>query len=150
MKKRNDVYDALKLIFAITIFLNHCSFLLNTPLCKAYEVTMHNGRFGVCFFFMCSGYCLYKANAEKLKTVKPLKFAIRHVQNIFPLYMTTNIVWAVWELLMKMNWGNIFGKVILSATMLQTITIKYGYILNAVGWYLSVSKKYLYHTHNSS
>lgn len=135
-EKRIYSFDAFRLIFCISIFLNHCTFFKDS-ICgdKVFERLFHNGRFGVTFFFIVSAFCIYKGYSGR--KIEYFNFVWNRVKKIYFLYISTMIYVALYRMANGDTVFTILGQLVLSATMLQSLTVKYWGILNSVGWYLS-------------
>jgi len=138
------IFDALRGIAAILIFLDHCMFMKNARITGIlFEHLFHNGSFEVVFFFVLSGYCMQKryghAFNESISFKKSFSFAVSKVKNFYLLYAITIGYIAVHEVVIRQASIIKTGiKLLLSMTLTQTITIKYWGILNSAAWFLSV------------
>ncbi len=133
-------FETLRFLFCISIFLNHCTFFKHSEIGNfIFEYVFHNGRFGVTFFFVLSGFLLYKRN-ENLKINSFNEYIIyiwKHMKTIYPLYVITMVIYAIYNVANGADFKFILFQFLLSLTMLQTMTIKHWGILNSVGWYLA-------------
>ncbi len=133
-------FDALRVIFCITIFLNHCTFFRECGTMSeiVFETLFHNGRFGVTFFFVLSAFCLYRSKSDvDINKKNYIQFIYDRMKKIYPLYIVTMLFVAIMQFVQGVSLKKIVINIILSFTLLQTSTLKYWGILNSVAWYLS-------------
>lgn len=144
VKIKNDNYktrilslDALRILFCITIVLNHCVFLKQSEEGKyIYEKIFHNGAFGVTFFFLVSAFLTYRIYSESgIKNV--YTFLKKNVSKFYILYMVTHIVVATYLVINGASIIKTMLKLLLAATLMQSMTIVGATILNGACWYLS-------------
>lgn len=145
LKKMDYIYvfDALRGIAAVLIFLNHCAFMKDTWFTDiVFEKLLHNGEFEVIFFFVLSGFCMWKKYGNKFEKSGSLKeyffFAISKVKKFYLLYVMTMGYVAVYEVaVLHTSMVKACIEFLFSLTLTQTITVKYWGILNKAAWFLS-------------
>lgn len=134
-------FDGLRVLLAISIFLNHCSFWRSTEYGMIiFERLFHNGQFAVTIFFMLSGYGIYKGYGNKLLNYSfrgHIEFLLRRIDKFFMLYTVTMLYAAFFYIVQGESIVRTFIKFCLAETMLQTLTIQYWGILNSAAWYIS-------------
>lgn len=134
-------FDGLRFVFCFLIFLNHCTFLKTDPIGDMlFEKCLHNGRFSVSFFFLVSAYFIYsKYGNREIKWTKNecLTFGWDRIKKVYPLYFIGNFSVGVAMLIKGAVLQDVVKDFIISATLLQTLSIKYWGVLNSAGWYVS-------------
>lgn len=138
------VFDALRGIAAVLIFLNHCTFMTAVPFTEfLFEKILHNGSFEVIFFFLLSGFCMQRRYNAKFREEISLRegfiFAVSKVKKFYLLYVVTMGYVAIYEVVVQQTPVMKAGiKFLFSLTLMQTFTVKYWGILNSAAWFLSV------------
>ena len=138
-RKKIQTFDTLRVVFCVSIFLNHCSFLKDNRVGDVlFESFLHNGRFGVTFFFVLSAFCIYRSYRNyDFKVENYFHFIFNRIKKIYPLYVCTNLYVAFFQVINGRELVSVVKEFVLSLTLLQTMSIKYWGILNSVGWFLS-------------
>jgi peptidoglycan/LPS O-acetylase OafA/YrhL len=135
---------SLYFIFALSIFLNHLTFINSSPQGKfIFDNYFHNGGFGVVFFFLSSGFMLALKYVDNYKTVtydNYKDFIIRRISKTYPLYFITMTVVFVVSLISQHSIADsikLLVKLALCIPMMQTLTIKYWGLFNSAAWFIS-------------
>lgn len=136
-KNRIASLDAVRTICSIMIVLNHCTFLKQSARGNfIFEHFLHNGSFEVAFYFCVSAFLLYYVYGEKY-IENEIGFLKKNVSKFYLLYMVTNTWVAICLVLKGTSIYKIACQWLLSATLLQTMTLKGYRVLNSACWYLS-------------
>lgn len=101
-----------------------------------FESFLHNGTFGVTFFFLTSAFLVYRIYAEK-DIKNPVAFLKKNVSKFYALYMTTHIAVAAYLMLNGASIPKTLIKLLLVATLMQSMTVTGATILNGACWFLS-------------
>lgn len=135
-------FNGLRFYFSIFIFLNHCVFLRYTSTgASIFEKFFHNGGFAVDFFFILSGFCMYLGYSKKFQSIELSRvksYIFKRIKKIYPLYLLTMLYVFVYSLFTEagFQWSSVVD-LIISASMLQTLTIVKSQILKGAGWFIS-------------
>ena len=136
-------FFGLRFLLALSVLLVHLPF----PREKAFGVLIdslfNNAGFAVTFFFILSGFCTALGYSEKFDTFNKnvfLNYYKKRIVKIYPLYIFTSI-WALTaSLILLHSLKDIFHfsfAFLLSATLLQSWTIKYFSVMNGASWFIS-------------
>ena len=82
---RIDSLTGIRAVAVLTIFCNHLGFLSETPYHGLYSL-IDNGRFGVNFFLVLSGFVLALGYSNKLNannTIQSISFLNKRISKIF-------------------------------------------------------------------
>ena len=88
------------------------------------------------FFFLTSAFLVYRIYAVK-DIESPVAFLKKNVSKFYALYMTTHIVVAVYWVLNGASIAKTMIKLLLAATLMQSMTVTGVTILNGACWFLS-------------
>ena len=138
LRRRVECFDSIRFILSCMIYLNHCTFLKETGIGdRIFEGFLHNGRYAVTVFFILSGFCMYEGYGDRISNVKYIDFIKGRLRKFYALYMVSMLWVALFFITEGESVIQILKKVILSATLMQTITIKDWGILNSAAWFMS-------------
>ena len=90
---RLHALDGLRVIFMITIFLSHCSYLsgsADAAVRSAFKDVFYNGVLGVGFFFLLSGFVTCLQDGERYDTLTAGgygAFIRKKHRRVFPAYL---------------------------------------------------------------
>src|ERR1700739_1236064 len=85
---------SLRFLFALMVFLSHLQFVQDKTLAKVYVDFFKEGRLGVSFFFILSGFILSLTYKQKITagTVSKKEFWVARFARIYPLHIITFLV----------------------------------------------------------
>jgi peptidoglycan/LPS O-acetylase OafA/YrhL len=85
---------SLRFFFALMVFLSHLIFVQNVRLVYIYNRFFHEGRLGVAFFFILSGFVLSLNYKKSLLagTIQKKEFWLARFARIYPLHVLTLII----------------------------------------------------------
>ena len=144
---RINALTGLRALAMITIFCCHLSFLVETPYQGFYSL-IDNGRFGVNFFLVLSGFLLAFSYSDKLSEnniKQDIRFVKKRISKIFIPYLIT-IILAIplYIVNVKLEEGFfnvklLICRLIINIGMIQSIIPfeKYTYSINEVSWFIS-------------
>ncbi len=149
MNRRIQVYDSLRGIGTILIFLSHMTFMSTY---YTWYIYLENGYYSVVFFFLLSGFVMMLGQRGqcqgRLTWTEEKNFLGRRMKKIYPLYLITMGIFMLYclvgDIIIKGGNGEIVKgyliKGLLSVTMLQSLIPFYETALcfNSAAWFLSV------------
>lgn len=128
--KRSYSIDFFRILFTFLICIHHFQDVFNIDIIKS-------GYIGVEFFFILSGFLLYKSftrNSEE----SAAKYTIKKIKRLYPEYLLAFIICFVLNLLQRNeSWVDYIFKAVQEITLTQNIGIFKG-SFNYPLWYLSV------------
>lgn len=137
-------FQALRFLMITSVFLAHISFIMtNERAEKFFYRHLNNGIFGVCFFFILSGFCIYLGYYEKFNTITAksyFKFIQKRMVKIYPLYILMQTLWMIMELMKHPSSDairDLLLKYVISLPFLQMLlpSRELQISLNAVSWF---------------
>lgn len=123
--------QGLRALAMLGIFMFHAGLLIK-------------GTFPVTFFFMLSGFVLYYSYSKKINEFK-LRENIYWIKNrmkkLYPIHIITFImsIFIRWEWIKKFDINELFIKVLLNITLLQSLSKQSIFIFNGLSWFLSTT-----------
>lgn len=129
MKAQNHAINFLKLFFLAVIVLHHSGIAL--------PVTIYRGYIGVEFFFIVSGYFLYKTYIKKASMTLPV-YAQKRFSKLYPHYLFSFAAMAIFYNITHTEYDKSFLAVSSEILMLQNTGIFTNGGINYPCWYLSV------------
>ena len=156
-RKRIDSLTGARFLAIMTIVISHFEFLSKCSFGRLYDTYFHNPTMGVDFFFMLSGFgmmlstceiCSENGGEKQSELNISVSYAIKHIKNIYPLYVTMLLIGIPYYLIYKIfeTGASIISSVINSViqlgcaiTLLQSATgiSSFSHALNGVCWFLS-------------
>lgn len=142
--RRIGSLQGMRFFFQIPIFMVHLSFVQDMQgKNQWYNERIYNAALSVTFFFILSGFVFVIGSGEKCRELSLSgygHFIKKRYIKMAPLYIITMFIAFVWWFIGAegiVEKGKILLKFIFSLTMLQTATIKYWNLFNAVCWFAS-------------
>ncbi len=144
---RINSLTGLRAIVMMTIFCCHLSFLYETPL-EAFYSLIKNGRFGVNFFLVLSGFVLALGYSNKVNdnTVnQDLNFVKKRISKIYIPYILTMVLAIplyIFNYLIEEGAFSVkllISRLIINIGMIQSVIpfLKYSTSINHVSWFIS-------------
>lgn len=143
---RIDSLTGLRAIAMMTIFCCHLSYLAETPLHGLFNV-IDNGRFGVNFFLVLSGFVLALGYSNKLNTnnrIQDFNFVKKRISKIYIPYLITLMLAIPLHIINVtleegINVKLFISRLIINISMVQCIIPfdKYSTSINGVSWFIS-------------
>ena len=137
----------LRALAMMTIFCSHLMYLEKTPFHGIYSL-IDNGRFGVNFFLVLSGFVLALGYSNKLNAnnvLQDFQFAKKRLQKIYiPYFITLILALPLYVINAISGEGSLNVKLlicrlIINIGMIQSIIpfVKYSTSINEVSWFIS-------------
>ncbi|MBR3020285.1 MAG: acyltransferase [Clostridia bacterium] len=137
----------LRAVAALTIFCSHLLYLAETPFHGLYSL-IDNGRLGVNFFFLLSGFVLALGYSKKLSTydfARDVRFVKKRMSRIYIPYLITMVLAVPWYIHNaalgdgSLNAGLMILHLLFNIGMVQSVIpfFKYSTSINDVSWFLS-------------
>ena len=145
--ERINSFTGLRAIAMLTIFCCHLSYLAETPFNGFYSL-IKNGRFGVNFFLVLSGFVIAIGYSNKVNAngiVQDINFVKKRISKIYIPYIITMILaipWYIYNVTLEessLNTRLLFGRLFINIGMVQSAIPfeKYSYSINDVSWFIS-------------
>ena len=150
MKMRSDRIDSftgLRAVAMLTIFCSHLSYLDETSFHGFYSL-ISNGRFGVNFFLVLSGFVLALGYSNKVNAnsvIQDAQFVKKRIQKIYIPYLITLILAIPLYILYATSAeGSLDGLLLISRLIINIGMVqsaipfeKYSTSINGVSWFIS-------------
>ena len=135
----------LRALAMLTVFFSHLNYLGETPFRGLYSL-ISNGRFGVNFFLVLSGFVIALGYNNKLNInnrIQDVNFVKKRISKIYIPYLITmllalplyfiNVIRAE-----GFNAKLLISRLIMNISMVQSIIpfAKYSFSINAVSWFI--------------
>ena len=144
---RINSFTGLRAAAMLTVFCSHLSYLRETPFHGLYSL-IDNGRFGVNFFLVLSGFVLSLGYSHKLyanSMIRDILFLKRRVSIIYIPYIITMILAIPLHILDVSSGGELLNgkslmiRLLLNAGVIQSAIpfSKYSVSINGVSWFVS-------------
>ena len=144
---RKHSLTGLRAIAMLTIFCSHLSYLAETPYRGLY-LLISNGRFGVNFFLMLSGFVIALGYSNKLNaknSIQDVLFVKKRISKIYIPYLITLILAIplyIFNTISGEDFINIrllITRLIINIGMIQSVIPfeKYSTSINGVSWFIS-------------
>ena len=144
---RIDSLTGLRAVAMLTIFCSHLNYLARTPLHGFYSWTT-NGRFGVNFFLVLSGFVLAIGYSKKLDAnniSQDIHFIKKRISRIYIPYLITMIVAIPWYIVNAtpgdgaLDIKLLISRLIINIGMVQSVIpfLKYSTSINDISWFIS-------------
>lgn len=144
--ERINSLTGLRACAMLTIFCSHLSYLAETPYQGLYSY-VRNGRFGVNFFLVLSGFVIALGYSNKLNInnrSKDVSFIKKRISKVYTPYLITLLL-AIPLYIIKTVYGEglnvklLINRLIINAAMIQSIIPfdKYSTSINGVSWFIS-------------
>ena len=144
---RIDSLTGLRALAMLTVFCSHLSYLGGSPFRGLYSL-IKNGRFGVNFFLVLSGFVLALSYSYKLNeknSIRDVRFVRKRISNIYIPYLITTVLAIPLHIMNVISWeGSInvkllISRLIINIGMIQTVIpfAKYSISINDVSWFIS-------------
>ena len=144
---RINSLTGLRAAAMLTVFCSHLSYLARTPF-RGFYSWMDNGRFGVNFFLVLSGFVLALGYSEKLNAnnfSRDVLFVKKRLSRIYIPYLITMILAIPWYILTvtpgesSLDVSLLISRLIINTGMIQSAVpfAKYSTSINDVSWFIS-------------
>ena len=145
--KRTSSLTGLRACAMLTVFCSHLNYLAGTPFQGFYSL-VDNGRFGVNFFLVLSGFVLalgYSSRMNEYSMIRDVQFVKRRISKIYIPYLLTMILAVplyIHSSLSRegsLNVRLLITRVIINIGMIQSAIpfAKYSFSINDVSWFIS-------------
>lgn len=146
-RDRINSLTGLRALAMMTIFCSHLMYLAKTPFHGLYS-WIDNGRFGVNFFLVLSGFVLALGYSNKLhanNALQDLRFVRKRIQKIYIPYLISLILaLPLYVITVTSGEGSLdvkllISRLIINIGMIQSIIpfAKYSASINEVSWFIS-------------
>ena len=140
---RINSLSGLRVLAMLTVFCSHLDYLAETPL-QGFYSWIDNGRFGVNFFLVLSGFVLALGYSEKLNArhvPQDVQFLKKRISKIYIPYLITLILAIPLHIFRQgsLNAKLLISRLIINIAMLQSVIpfAKYATSINDVSWFIS-------------
>lgn len=144
---RIDSLTGLRAVAMLTIFCCHLSYLAETPFQELYSL-VDNGKFGVNFFLMLSGFVIALGYSNKLNVnngIQNVHFVKKRISKIYIPYLITMILAIplyIYNVTLEeelLNVKLLMGRLIINIGMIQSAIpfAKYSFSINDISWFIS-------------
>ena len=144
--ERINSLTGLRALAMVTIFCSHLSYLAETPFQGVYSY-IRNGRFGVNFFLVLSGFVITLGYSNKLDTnnrIQDFSFVKKRISKIYIPYIITLLL-AIPLYVINAARGEginvklLISQLIINISMVQSVIPfnKYSTSINGVSWFIS-------------
>ena len=144
---RINALTGLRAVAMLTVFCCHLRYLAETPFRKVYSL-IDNGRFGVNFFLVLSGFVLalgYSDTLSKNSIIRDLHFVKNRISKKYIPYLITMILAIPWYIFNavpgegSLNADLLIIRLIINICMVQSVIPfeKYSTSINDVSWFIS-------------
>lgn len=144
--ERINSLTGLRACTMLTVFCSHLSYLDETPFQGLYSY-ISNGRFGVNFFLVLSGFVIALGYSNKLDAnnrILDISFVKKRISKIYLPYLITLLL-AIPLYIINAEHGEglnvklLISRLIINISMIQSIIpfAKYSFSINAVSWFIS-------------
>lgn len=148
---RINSLSGLRVLAMLTVFCSHLDYHAETPL-QFFSPWIDNGRFGVNFFLVLSGFVLALGYSEKLNArhiSQDVRFIKKRISKIYIPYLITLILAIPLHIYRQgsLNIKLLISRLIINIAMLQSVIpfAKYSISINDVSWFIStISVLYLF------
>ena len=131
----------------LTVFCSHLQYLAETPFHGLYSL-IDNGRFGVNFFLVLSGFVLALSYGERLSdrsVSRDTAFVKKRIAKIYIPYLATMILaipWYIYNTVLgegALDISLMVCRLIINICMVQSVIpfLKYSASINGVSWFIS-------------
>lgn len=145
--ERINSLTGLRALAMLTIFCSHLSYLAETPFHGFYPL-ISNGRFGVNFFLVLSGFVLAIGYSNKLDSnniIQDVQFVKKRISKIYIPYLITMIlaiplyIFQVTPSEGPLSAKLLISRLIINVGMMQSVIpfAKYSASINGVSWFIS-------------
>lgn len=146
-RDRINSFTGLRAVAMLTIFCSHLQYLTETPFHVFYS-WIYNGRFGVNFFLVLSGFVLALGYSRKLYEShfsRDADFVKKRISKIYIPYIITMILavpWHFFDVVSREGSFNaklLISRLIINIGMIQSVVPfeKYSISINDVSWFIS-------------
>ena len=144
---RINSLTGLRVLVMLTIFASHLSYLMGTPFQRVYA-WIDNGRLGVNFFLVLSGFVLALGYGNRLNAnsiSQDIQFVKKRISKIYIPYLITMIL-AIPLYISQVKQGGgtlstgiMISRLIINTGMVQSVIplAKYSASINGVSWFIS-------------
>lgn len=140
---RINSLTGLRAVAMMTVFCSHLGYLAKSPFCGLY-LLLDNGRFGVNFFLVLSGFVLALGYSKKLNASavsQDVQFVKKRISKIYIPYLITLILALPYHIYREglLNVKRLISQLIINLSMLQSVIPfeKYSTSINDVSWFIS-------------
>ena len=144
---RIDSLTGLRAVVMMTVFCSHLSYLKETPFRGFYSL-INNGRFGVNYFLLLSGFVLalrYSSGVNENNIIQDVQFIKKRISKIFIPYLITMILAIplyIYTVTFEEGLFSIklfISRLIINIGMIQSAIpfARYSISINHVSWFIS-------------
>ena len=143
---RINSLTGLRVLAMMTIFCSHLSYLADTPFQGIYSL-IDNGRFGVNFFLVLSGFVIamgYSNTLNKKNRIQDINFVKKRISKIYLPYLITLVLAIPLYINIVMHEEGfsirlLISRLIINIGMIQSIIPfnKYSTSINGISWFIS-------------
>ena len=144
---RIDSLTGLRAVAMLTVFCSHLSYLAETPY-QGFYALIDNGKFGVNFFLVLSGFVLALGYSDKVNAndfCQDVQFVKKRLKKIYIPYLITLILAIplyIFDAVLiegALNVPLMISRLIINIGMIQSAIpfIKYSTSINVVSWFIS-------------
>lgn len=143
--KRIPQLEGLRFIMCCIIVLSHFEFLCQSEIFgEFYDTYLSDATFAVDYFFMLSGFGIFLSKKRPERSIKSaFYFAADKVKKIYPAYIISLVLGAIWEILFTKGLMKAIAKIIifipLDLSLFQSLAgiKRVSHSMNGVCWFLS-------------